>query len=558
MTVPLPRRSQAARACLGLALLFAACGSTEPATSAPPTSAPPAVLPAPPGPLTADGWWRDAVFYEIFVRSFQDSDGDGVGDLRGVTQRLDYLADLGVRGLWLMPIQPSPSYHGYDVTDYGGVNPDYGTMADLEALVAAARARGIGVITDFVLNHSSSQHPWFIDAKTGPGARYRDYYTWAEAPIASWRRPWDGANVWHEANGSYYYGLFWSGMPDLNLGNAELAQRMVDTMSAWLDRGLAGFRVDAARYLFETPDGVLADLPRSIDFITRVREATRAAHPDALFVAEAWTSEDLVARYYGEGGDAYQLAFSFDLAGAMLAAVNGGSRSELVEVLRRTEANVPDRGFEAPFLTNHDMPRLLRQLGGDVRKNRLAVALLMSMPGTPFLYYGEEIGLQGGAGSEDENKRTPMRWTAGGETHGFTTAGAAWYPQPKELDGTDVETQRGEAGSLWTLYQRHIALRTREAALRRGAAVRAEITEGGTAATFAMLRELPADAGGERVLAVYNLGGEAAAPFRVAVSAAAPRVLLGEGLAGAIGPGETVLIPALAARGFAFIQLGAR
>ncbi|MCA9515855.1 MAG: alpha-amylase, partial [Myxococcales bacterium] len=341
MTRPaLPRLAATLLAALGLTA--SACGSTKPAPEAasaePPEKAPEVALkPTPPAPLDAEGWWRDAVFYEIFVRSFQDSDGDGVGDLRGVTQRLDYLADLGVKGIWLMPIQPSPSYHGYDVTDYRGVNPDYGTLADLDALVAAAKERGIGIITDFVLNHSSSEHPWFIDARSGPGATYRDYYTWAPAPIETWHRPWDGANVWHEANGSYFYGLFWSGMPDLNLENEALSRYMVESFAFWLDHGLAGFRVDAARYLFETRDGKLADLPRSIDYITQVREATRAAHPDALYVAEAWTNEDTVAKYYGDGGDAYQLAFSFDLAGAMVSAANGGSRSELVEVLRKTE-----------------------------------------------------------------------------------------------------------------------------------------------------------------------------------------------------------------------------
>jgi glycosidase len=211
-------------------------------------------------PAAPDGRWaRDAIGYEIFVRSFSDSDGDGVGDLPGLTARLDYLnagdpgsdADLGVDLLWLMPITASPSYHGYDVTDYRAVAADYGTLADFDALVAAADARGIRVITDLVINHTSSAHPWFLDARSGPAAAHRDWYVWRDA-FADWQRPWGGGPVWYPAGGAWYYALFWQGMPDLNFQTPAVRAEMAAIAAFWLDRGAAGLRLDAARDLVET------------------------------------------------------------------------------------------------------------------------------------------------------------------------------------------------------------------------------------------------------------------------------------------------------------------
>ncbi|MEL7372697.1 MAG: alpha-amylase family glycosyl hydrolase, partial [Myxococcota bacterium] len=290
-------------------------------------------------PLAKDGWWRSAVFYEIFVRSFKDSDGDGIGDFEGLTNMLDYLndgnpettSDLGVDALWLMPIQASPSYHGYDVTDYKAVNSDYGDIADFDRMIAEAHRRGIKVIIDFVLNHSSSQHPWFRQARS-PGSKFRDYYTWRDEPDTRWRRPWDGANVWHSSPTGYYYGIFWSGMPDLNLANAEVEANMIDAMRFWLERGVDGFRVDAARYLMQTDDGKLADVPQTHDFIKKIRREF-ADYPDAVWVAEAWTDVARVANYYGDRGDEFSLAFSFDVAGAIKSSVNDGNRATLNQTL---------------------------------------------------------------------------------------------------------------------------------------------------------------------------------------------------------------------------------
>ncbi|MDP6944714.1 MAG: alpha-amylase family glycosyl hydrolase, partial [Myxococcota bacterium] len=207
-------------------------------------------------------WYDRAVGYEIFVRSFRDSDGDGVGDLAGLTASLDYLndgdpetsTDLGVTLLWLMPITESPSYHGYDVTDYGRIDPAYGTDADLDGLLAAAESRGIHVILDLVLNHTSSQHPWFLDAVASTSSQYRGFYVWADEDLG-WTRPWGGGPTWHPTPTGHYYGLFWDGMPDLNFGSPTVQATLIEVATGWLDRGIAGFRLDAVRYLVETgPD----------------------------------------------------------------------------------------------------------------------------------------------------------------------------------------------------------------------------------------------------------------------------------------------------------------
>ncbi|MEM7677088.1 MAG: alpha-amylase family glycosyl hydrolase, partial [Myxococcota bacterium] len=506
-------------------------------------------------PQAKDGWWRSAVFYEIFVRSFKDSDGDGVGDFAGLTQMLDYLNDgdpattndLGVDALWLMPIQASPSYHGYDVTDYKAVNTDYGDIADFDRLIEEAHSRGIKVIIDFVLNHSSSQHPWFRQSRS-PNSKFRDYYTWRDEPDARWRRPWDGANVWHSSPTGYYYGIFWSGMPDLNLANPEVEAHMIDAMRFWLDRGVDGFRVDAVRYLMQTEDGKLADIPQTHDFAKNVRQQL-ADYPDAVWVAEAWTDVSRVADYYGDNGNEFSLAFSFDVAGAIKSSINDGNRANLNQTLELSDRFMPDRGFEAPFLSNHDMQRVMREIGGNTAAMRVAAALLMAMPGTPFLYYGEEIGMQGGASSRDEDKRTPMRWTAQGPGFGFTTADRPWHPG-QEADGISVAAQRNQPDSLWSLYRDLIALRHEHAALADGDSSRPAITDGDRG-VLAILRTV----GEQRVLVLANVHRDAAGPFTVAIDGT-PSILMQEGLQGEVTvQNDQLRIDGLAGRGFAFIRL---
>lgn len=479
-------------------------------------------------PAEETAWWRGAVFYEIFVRSFHDSDGDGVGDLEGLIAKLDYLNDgdpdggddLGVDALWLMPINPSPSYHGYDVTDYRDVNPDYGDLETLDRLLAEAKSRGIRVIKDLVINHSSNQHPWFLSAKQGPDADKRDWYTFVDTPPEGWTQPWGPGPVWHQAGDAWYYGIFWSGMPDLNYRNPAVEAEMHDIARFWLARDVAGFRVDAVKHLFETEDGKLADADENHPFLKRFRAAIDKDFPNAVLVAEAWSDADSQARYYGDG-DQFHLGFSFDTSAKIRTAVKDGVRSDLNQMLDKAARVFPDPGYEAPFLTNHDMPRVFRDLGEDPARMRLAAALLFAWQGTPFLYYGEELGMVGGEGGADENKRTPMRWNSEPDV-GFTT-GTPWFAVPDEAPGTDVASQLADPQSLLRLYQRLIALRRTHPALRTGEQARVDVSGGPGVA--ALSRAL----GDQRVVLVVNLAAEPSEPFDLPLTGE-PRVLYAEGL----------------------------
>jgi alpha-amylase len=497
--------------------------------------------------------FQRSVFYEVFVRSFADSDGDGRGDFRGLTEKLDYLndgdptttRDLGINGIWLMPIHPSPSYHGYDVTDYQGINPQYGTMADFEAFLAAAKARGIAVIIDLVLNHSSAEHPWFVSAQGGPSAPKRDWYNW-RTDDPGWTQPWGTGHVWHALGGAYFYGIFWSGMPDLNLSNPAVEDEMVDVMRFWLGKGVDGFRVDAARYLFESGTGGLFEEPATHAFIQRVKAKLAPDYPDAFLVAEAWTALPTVATYAGQGRE-YDLAFGFDTASAIMTATKDGLKADLLQAQRSAEQSYADRRFEAPFLTNHDMVRVMRAFEGDAAKMRVAAAALFAVPGTPFLYYGEELGLMGNAGTADEDKRTPMRWTATGPSFGFTT-GTPWRAS-NESPGVDVASESADPASLLSLYRQLVRLRLGTPALAIGGASRPTMTGGGPG-TFAILRS----EGPSRVLWVVNFRNEAASALTVEV-AGAPRALLVEGVDTPTSDGSKLTFGALAPRSFGYYAI---
>lgn len=511
-----------------------------------------------PLPPNTEGWWRDRTVYEIFVRSFADSTGDGIGDLPGLTARLDDLndgdpattTDLGVGAIWLMPIFPSPSYHGYDVMDYRGVHPQYGTLADLDALVAAAHARGIKVILDMVPNHSSSLHPWFADARSGAGAERRGWYVWSATEPAGWPgSPWRYNAPAQGGDGSWYYAFFAGGMPDLNYRNPAVEAELVAAMKFWLARGVDGFRLDAVRHLVENGPQASLDQPESHGLLRRMRAALQAEYPHALLVGEAWASVETVADYYG-AGDELQLAFSFEIADAVKQAALAGDASAVINVIARTEAALAgkDRGFEAPFLSNHDQVRVMRALGGDAAAARLAAATLFALPGTPFLYYGEELGMQGGTTADDRDKRTPFRWNATGPGYGFTT-GTPWRTAA-EAAGVDLATQRADPGSLWHLYRRLVAVRGAHAGLTSAEAVR-PATPGAGPGVLALVRGGP----GARVLFVAHFGTAPSGPFEVAASGT-PAVLEAEGLDGAPSASAgAIAFPGLAARAFAFVSL---
>ena len=478
--------------------------------------------PVPPGPpgqgIPLDTWANGAVFYEVFVRSFQDSDGDGKGDLRGLMARLDYLndgdpateADLGVDAIWLMPIFPSPSYHGYDVLDYEGVNPEYGTLADFDALVAAAHARGIKVILDLVVNHTGAGHPWFQDSVTSAAAIHRDWYVWS-ATDPGWKQPWDpifGGPTWfpspNPAVPGWYYAVFWSGMPDLNFNTAAVRAEVKRIAGLWLARGVDGFRLDAARYLVETgPASGQADTPGTHAFWKELAAHVRASKPEAVLVGEAWADARTIASYYGStatvpGGDELPLSFDFPLADAMAAAILAGDAAPVAAALAEVQRRYPPAAADAPFLSNHDQIRLATRLGNDAGRLRTAAALLLTVPGSPFVYYGEEIGAQNGSGGGDEPKRAPMAWdaTAGG---GFTT-GTPWYPFSPGQGTANVAVQQDDAASLLSRYRALIRARRASAALRRGEMELLTPTYG-SPPVLAFVRSL----GSERVLVAHNL-----------------------------------------------------
>ena len=495
-------------------LLAVAVGAGEPAA--------PAAGPPPGAGAWRLDWCRGAVFYEIFVRSFADSDGDGIGDFRGLSTKLDYLNDgnpatrddLGVSALWLMPVFASPSYHGYDVTDYERVNPAYGTEADFDSLLARAHRRGIRVILDLVLNHTSSEHPWFRDAASSPTSKHRGWYVW-RPDDPGWTQPWGQGPTWHRSGDAYYYGIFWGGMPDLNFRNPDVREEMKRVATLWLERGVDGFRLDATRHLVETGPGERQnDSPETHAFLKEFAAHVRSVKPDAVLVGENWTDTPTIAKYFGSadrvaGGDELPMNFNFPLAAAIVEGVRDGSASSIRDVLAEMERAYPPGVLDAPFLTNHDMVRVSTQLGSDASKLRLAAAILLTLPGAPFLYYGEEVGLANGPARGDEAKRTPMPWT-GANGGGFTT-GKPWHPFAPGEKTANVATETRNPRSLLSRYRELIRARAGSAALLQGS-LRLLSVVGDKTPVLAFLRE---DASGERVLVLHHVGGRATQDVRI-------------------------------------------
>ena len=406
-------------------------------------------------------WWNNTVFYEIFVRSFRDSDGDGIGDFNGITEKLDYLQALGVKGLWLMPINPSPSYHGYDVTDYYGVNSAYGTMDDFKHLLEEAHKRDIKIIIDFVMNHTSSKHPWFQKALSPTGIEYHDWYVWSETDPGT-LGPW-GQKTWYRAaNGQYYYAIFWDQMPDLNYDNPAVRAEMKKATAFWLEEvGIDGFRLDAVRYVVE--DDQLADSKANHAFLEEWGGYYRSINPLAFSVGEAWTDNANV-KAYTDSNKELDSAFNFDLSDAMLASINEGNNRSVRFLLQTTSRDFPEQD-NANFITNHDMPRVMNQLNTDKeQKAKLAAGILLTAPGIPFIYYGEEIGMSGT--KPDELIRTPMQWdnTQGA---GFTS-GKPWEAINSDFQLVNVSKQTGDNTSLLEHYRKLIQLRNEHAALQIG------------------------------------------------------------------------------------------
>lgn len=443
-----------------LSLLLAACASATPVATPPPTITPAATV----TPMGTDGfpWWNDRVFYEIFVRSFRDSDGDGIGDFNGVTEKLDYLQGLGVKGIWLMPINPSPSYHGYDVTDYSAVNPDYGTMEDFKRLLDEAHKRDIKVIIDLVLNHTSGQHPWFQSALT-PDSDYYDWYVWSETDPGT-PGAW-GQKVWYPAsNGQYYHATFWNedGMPDLNYNTPAVREESEKIASYWLeDVGVDGFRLDAARYMVEEGN-IPADSKSNHKFWEQWGTYVRSLDPQAFTVGEVATSNFTVKKYVNTNAE-LDSAFNFDLALVIPSAANTGDAKYLKSRIISTLQAFPEQD-NANFLTNHDQNRVMSQLMGDEGKAKVAAGILLTVPGIPFIYYGEEIGMTGV--KPDEQIRTPMQWSS--EAGAGFTSGTPWEAINDDYQDVNVHSQMGDNSSLLEHYRKLIQLRNEHSALRVG------------------------------------------------------------------------------------------
>ena len=420
-------------------------------------------------PQGTDGypWWNDTVFYEIFVRSFYDSDGDGIGDFNGIIANLDYLndgdpnttTDLGVTGLWLMPIHPSPSYHGYDVTDYYDVNPQYGTMEDFRRLVDEAHLRGIRVTIDWVLNHTSNQHPWFESAVSDTNSPYRDWYIWSDTH-PGYLGPWNEA-VWHYSATGYYYGIFVPTMPDLNLNNPAVTQEAEKVASFWLQEiGVDGFRLDAAKHLVEAGQQQ-ENTPATHEWYKEFRPFYKTIKPQAMMVGEVQGSSNTVSTYLT--GNELDLAFNFELAGNMLSSVQAQSGEDFSDVLAQ-QTSMFQPGRFAVFLTNHDQNRVMSTLNNDVETAKNAAFLLLTSPGVPFLYYGEEIGMIGK--KPDEDIRRPIQWSDD-ENAGFTT-GIPWRAPASDFITKNIASQISDPGSLLSLYRALLHLRNNHAALRVG------------------------------------------------------------------------------------------
>jgi alpha-glucosidase len=524
-------------------LLFAALACGGPST--------PETRPAP-GPADADadvpadgaaedGWWKEAVFYEIYPRSFLDTDGDGIGDLDGITSKLDYLQSLGVTALWITPFFPSPQVDfGYDVSDFEGVDPQFGSLEDFDRLLAEAHRRDIQVVIDLVLNHTSDRHPYFVSSRSSRSSALRDWYVWRDpvngGPPNNWASIFE-PSAWtlDEKTGQYYYHAFYAEQPDLNWRNPEVETALMDSVKFWLDRGVDGFRLDAIAHLYEDPglrdNPVTGELrpggggervqdhlhtmfqPECYPLLQRLRAVARSYPGDRLLIGEAYTGTATeLLPYYG-AGDQVQLPFNFLLM--QVERLDAGRFRSKVE---ETEWALRGR-WTNYVLGNHDQPRLVDRLGGGADREAVAKVLglmLATLRGTPFLYYGDEIGMVTtdprsldevrdpvGRRYWPENKgrdgvRTPMQWD-GSVNAGFTT-GTPWLPVPESAASRNVEAQGADPASVLSFYRRAFALRRASAALRRGDYA----SVGKDPDVFAYRRE----ADGERLLVALNMSGK--------------------------------------------------
>jgi len=448
-------------------------------------------------------WWERGIIYQIYPRSFKDGNGDGIGDLCGIRERLDYLQWLGVDAVWISPIFPSPmADFGYDVSNYTNIDPIFGTLAEFDALLADVHRRGMKLLLDYVPNHTSDQHPWFIDARSSRVSAKRDWYIWRDpapegGPPNNWRANFGGAAwAWDENTEQYYYHAFLKEQPDLNWRNPQVQHAMLEVLRFWLQRGVDGFRVDVMHHLLKDTDfrdtppnpdwhtgmspyrelltTYTADLPEVQEIVALMR-GVLDQYDDRMLVGEIYLPVERLMAYYGASGRGAHLPFNFQL---IRLAWNA---KEIAEAVERYEALLPSYAWPNWVLGNHDKPRIATRAGAS--QARVAAMLLLTLRGTPTMYYGDEIGMHDvpiapdqvqdpfeknvpGLGLGRDPVRTPMQWSSG-QWAEFSTV-RPWLPVADDYRNANVELERTDASSLLSLYRRLIELRRAESALSVG------------------------------------------------------------------------------------------
>ena len=483
-------------------------------------------------------WYQEAVFFELNIRAYCDSDGDGNGDFRGAITKLDHIKSLGVNCIWVQPMYPSPlKDDGYDVADYCDISSDFGTLDDFRAFLDAAHARGIRVVTDIVMNHCSEERPWFQAARADRNSPYRDYFVWSDTPDKYTETRIIFLDVepsnwtYDEVAGQYFWHRFYSCQPDLNYDNPAVHEEMFNILRFWLDMGIDGFRADAVPYLYEREGTNCENLPETHEFLKKVRSLIDEEYPGRVLIAEANQWPDDLLPYFGDG-DEFHVCFHFPIMPRLYMALKRGDKTPIVDILASTPP-IPSGTQWMTFLRNHDeltlemvtpeerqwmweqyapdprarlnlgiRRRLLPLLGGDKRRWLLLNALFLSVLGTPILYYGDEIGMGDNIALEDRyGVRTPMQWSAE-KTAGFSTSDKTYLPVINDekygYESVNVAAQEEDDESFlnWTRFLIHT--RQGQPTLRTGSR---EWVETGNVAVLAYYRSQ----GNDRILCVFNL-----------------------------------------------------
>lgn len=493
-------------------------------------------------------WYKDAVFYEVYVRAYRDSNGDGNGDLAGLTEKLDYIKDLGIDCIWLLPIYPSPlNDDGYDIADFYGVHPDYGQVADFRNLVKEAHARNIRVIADLVLNHTSDQHPWFQEARKDPESPYRDYYVWSDTDhkylgtriIFTDTEPSNWS--WDEAAKQYYWHRFFASQPDLNFDNPAVREEMKKAAKFWLEMGIDGFRADAVPYLFEREGTSNENLPETHQYLKELRAFIDDNYPGRILLCEANMWPEDVRPYFGEpsepGEAEFHMGFHFPIMPRIFMALKKGNVTDMVDIINRTPG-IPEECQWCTFLRNHDEltlemvteeerqwmwkkyapePRMRLNLGirrrlaplldNDRMKIEVANSILFTLTGSPIIYYGDEIGMGDNIWLDDRNGvRTPMQWNSDPGA-GFSEAAPDDFYAPVidsatyQPENVNVNDQQDDPNSLYNTIKKMVAVRKEHKAFGWG---RFRWMDAGTPAVAAYIREY----GDERLLIINNLSNQ--------------------------------------------------